>query len=307
MTLKAARAYGADHAGSYAAAIAYHTLFSILPLSLFVIGVAGYFMTKSQRNELVKTLSEALGGASTANIQRQIRIVTNGRAAISVIGLVVAIWSASAVFGALRTGLEVVWNDERRSPWLKTKLRDFACVLGFGVLLAASATASLFLTAVSGFTHKLFGVQLQQVVAIAFDAVYFILPVSFAFITFGLVYIVAAPHHMNWRDIWPGAVVASIGFQAMSLGFSLYVRSFGRFDKVYGSLGAVIAFLLYAYLLGTLTLFGAEFSKQYMLRRASAEPEAAPQAAHESVAFVARPVRFTEARDDLGDRLKERP
>lgn len=294
-------AYAKDKASAFAAAIAYHALFSIFPLSLFVIGVAGYFMTTGQRNALVKNLAQALGGGTSANIDRQIRLVTNGRAGISLFGLLLALWSASAIFGSLRTGLNAVWKYERRRSWLTAKAQDLIAVFGFGLLLAVAFAGTFVLTQLSQIAHRLLGARLGDLATLAFSAILFLLPFAVSFFTFGVLYIVTSPPSVHWRRVWPGALVGAIGFQALNLGFSVYVRSYGRFDKVYGSLGAVIAFLFYAYLLSSLMLFGGEVAHQYALLHPRFEeptPPAAPvapaapaPAADGSVVFFPRPRR----------------
>ncbi|HEY7293709.1 MAG TPA: YihY/virulence factor BrkB family protein [Dehalococcoidia bacterium] len=268
--MESVRAYVQDKASTFAAAIAYHTFFSIFPLALFIIGVAGYFMTKDQRAALVNEVARALGGASSPNIERQIRLVTNGRAGIGLFGLVVALWSASAIFGSLRTGLNAVWKYERRRSWLTAKVQDLLAVFGFGLLLALAFAGTFLLTLLDEIAHHLLGARLGQFATFGFSAFFFLLPFAVNFFTFGTLYVATSPPSVHWHRVWPGAAVGAIGFQALNLGFSAYVRSYGHFDRVYGSLGAAIAFLLYAYLASSLMLFGGEVAHQYALWRARA-------------------------------------
>ncbi|HLZ72088.1 MAG TPA: YihY/virulence factor BrkB family protein [Dehalococcoidia bacterium] len=271
-----ASAYARDKASTFAAAIAYHTLFSLFPLALFVIGVGGYFMTKGQRDALVRELARALGSSSGANIERQIRLVTNGRAGISLVGLALALWSASAIFGSLRTGLNVVWKYERRRSLLTGKLQDLIAVLGFGGLLGIAFAGTFVLTLLSEIAHRLLGARLGEVTTLVFGALFFLLPFALSFGTFGVLYIVTSPPGVRWHRVWPGALIGAIGFQALNLGFSVFVRSYGSFDKVYGSLGAVIAFLFYAYLLGSLLLFGGEVAHEHARLQARPADPALP-------------------------------
>src|SRR5579885_3249842 len=225
-------AYNRDKASSFAAAIAYHTLFSIFPLSLFVIGVAGYFMTKGQRNALAKDLAQALGSGTSANIERQIRLVTNGRAGLGLFGLLLALWSASAIFGSLRTGLNAVWKYERRRSWLTAKAQDLIAVFGFGLLLTVAFAATFVLTLLSQIAHHLLGARLGDLATLFFSLLFFLLPFAISFFTFGVLYVVTSPPSVHWRRVWPGALAGAIGFQALNLGFSVFVRSYGHFDKV---------------------------------------------------------------------------
>src|SRR5579884_2750006 len=152
--------YLSDRANSFAAAIAYYMLFSIFPLAVFLLGVGGYFLSNAQRQQLVQRLTSALGGAATSTVAQQVNVVSHGRAGLGIIGLVGALWSASAVFSAVRTGLQVVWNQERSRPWLQRKLMDLVGVVGLAAVLLLALTAT---TAVS-FADALAGALLGHAV-----------------------------------------------------------------------------------------------------------------------------------------------
>jgi membrane protein len=253
-----------DRASSYAAAIAYYTLFSVLPLSIFVIGFGSYFVTNSDRDRMVANIADALGGASTVKIYEQVQSFTEGRAELGIIGLIGALWGASAVFTAVRTGLNVVWNTSDGRPWLIAKAVDLLSVIGFGLLLALALAGVAGLVALSELTKEMLGSRVAGLTSFGLGVFFLVLPFLIAFATFSQLYVVTSPASVHWTDCWHGAAVAAAGFQATSYGFGWYVRSFGRFDKLYGSLGAVIAFVFYAYVVASLVLLGAEIARQYV-------------------------------------------
>lgn len=261
--------YGKAQGGSFAAAIAYYTLFSIFPIAVFLIGFSGYFLSDAQRNSMVNQLTSALGGGSTSNVREQVMAVTSGRAGLGIIGLIGAIWSGSAVFTAIRTGLNAVWEKQKKASWLVQKIKDLGGVIGLGVLLALSIASTAVLTVVANLSKKLLGEEVGHVVAYPIGLLLIVAPIGIVFLAFGALYVWASPPHIHWRQVWPGALFGAIGFVALSFGFSLYARYFGHYDKVYGTLGAVIAFLFYAYLIGVLILLGAELVEQYALLRAT--------------------------------------
>ncbi len=261
--------YGKAQGGSFAAAIAYYTLFSIFPITVFLVAFAGYFMNNAQRDSMVNQLTSALGGSSTANIRDQVMAATSGRAGLGIIALLGAVWSGSAVFTAIRTGLNAVWEKKQQGPWIIQKIKDLAGVIGLGVLLALSIASTAVLTVVANLTEKLLGKNIGGVVAFPIGLLLIVAPVGIVFLAFGALYVWASPPHIRWRQVWPGALFGAVGFVVLSFGFSLYARYFGHYDKVYGTLGAVIAFLFYAYLVGTLILLGAEVVEQYALLRST--------------------------------------
>ncbi len=259
--------YGKAQGASFAAAIAYYTLFSIFPIAVFLVGFAGYFMSNAQRNSLVDRLTSALGGGSTANIRDQVMAATSGRAGLGIIALIGAIWSGSAVFTAIRTGLNAVWERKQDAPWLMQKIKDLGAVIGLAIMLALSIASTALLTVVANLTEHVLGKEIGGMVAFPIGLLLIVAPLGIVFLAFGVLYVWASPPHIRWRQVWPGALFGAAGFVVLSFGFSLYARYFGHYDKVYGTLGAAIAFLFYAYLIGTLILLGAEVVEQYALLR----------------------------------------
>lgn len=252
------RTFSADHATSYAAAIAYYTLLSIFPFILFAIGVAGYFMDDSARADLAQRIASSLGSGVSDTIAQQVNAATRGSAGATAFGLVTAAWSASAVFGAIRTGLEAVWDYHPRRNWLVSKLRDLLAMTGFSVVLGLVLASNIAFAVATALLKRLFGNSVDAGVTLLARLVFFVLPVAVAFLAFLLLYAFVSDWRYSWRDLWPGAALAAGGFELLSLGFGFYLRYFGNYAKVYGTLGAVIAFLFYAYLLGCFILLGAE-------------------------------------------------
>jgi membrane protein len=261
---QALNAYGTDHASSFAAAVAYYMLFSIFPLVLFFISFSGYFITQSQRENLVLQISSLFGGASTTEIYREILKATNGRAGLGLLSLAAALWSASAVFGALRTGLGAVWRWEHGRPWWLSKMDDLIGVICLGAMLGLALATTIVLTTVTNRVEQLLGAQVSQITSLFLSVIFVVLPIFLAFITFLVLYALASPPYIRLRHVWLGAAIAAVGYQIISLGFGFYVRYFAHYDRLYGSIGAAIAFLFFAYLMGSAILFGAEISESYM-------------------------------------------
>ncbi len=264
ITWRGLLSYNTDHASSFAAAVAYYTLFSIFPLALFFIGFSGYFITRSQRDAIVGQVANLFGGASTGTLYHEVELAMAGRAGLGLIGLIGALWGASAVFGAIRTGLNAVWHVTNGRPWWKAKLLDLASVIGLLAMLGLALALTLVLTNVTNRIEHLFGARLSGLATFTLAATLVLVPVVLAFFTFLALYVLASPRHIHLRHVWLGALISAVGYQAISLCFGLYVSYFAHYDRVYGSLGAVIGFLFFAYLMGSLILLGAEISEAYM-------------------------------------------
>jgi membrane protein len=287
--------FSKDNGTSFAAAIAYYTLLSIFPFALFVVGLAGYFISSAQRQDLVNKIASFMGsggGQLSGNIQQQVSSATHGSALLTLFGLVTAAWSASAVFGAIRVGLWVIWDNHQKRNFIVTKLLDLAGVAGLGLVLGLGLAANLALAWVSTLVAHLFPGQAGSAVSWLFGIVFFLAPIAISFLAFSMLYTLASDPEIGWKQVWPGALLCAIGFQVLSIGFSIYLRFFGNYAKVYGTLGAVIAFLFYAYLIGILILIGAELVDQLIregVPRGEYRSQRTPKPDEQLPIYVARP------------------
>lgn len=273
-------AFSGDHGTSYAAAIAYYTLLSVFPFAIFVIGLAGYFVTDHQRTQLTNKIASALGAALSGNIAQQVQSATHGNAGLSIIALITALWSASAVFGAIRNGLQAIWKVHSKRNYVVSKAVDLCGVFGLVIVLGVSLAATFSLTWISQVVKRLVGTQAGGPVSFVFGIGLLVLPVLIAFLAFSLLYTLASDPGIGWRRVWPGAVFGAIGFEVLNFGLSFYFRYFGNYAKVYGTIGGVIAFLFYAYLLGCLILLGGQLTDELMRKgvpRGQWRPHSAPR------------------------------
>jgi len=247
---------------SFAQAIAYNVLFSIFPLVAFIVGFAGYFLDQAQRAKLVNNLTSALGGSGSAGIHDQVQTFASGKAALGIIGLLTALWSASAVFGAIRTGLNAIWQVKQGRPFIVAKALDLASVLGLFLVLGLSAAGTVGATAITALVKHLLGTQVGGGIAFLLGLVFFFLPVLIVFAAFCMLFTLVSPSSVRRQDVWHGALFASIAFQLLNFLFGFYIKLFGSKYGAYGAGGAVIAFLFYAYLAGCVILFGAAIAER---------------------------------------------
>jgi membrane protein len=104
----------------------------------------------------------------------------------------------------------------------------------------------------------------------------FLLPVVLTFATSAFLYRVVPAERTTLAQVWPGALVAALGFEAAKYGFAFYLQNFGRYNAVYGSIGAVMATLFFMYLAANIFLFGAQVASEWRGARADAAAAQAP-------------------------------
>jgi membrane protein len=258
-----------DNCTQMAAAISYYVLFSIFPLLIFVVGVLGFVLQDSQMEQDVidavlefVPLSEDEGRREVTDAVRAISGAGSG--ALGLIGLLGMAWSGSAMFAVIRRSLNAAYDLDIRRPVVQQKLIDLAMVAGLGAFFLSSIGATAFLVVVRERSEDIPHLgDFAEEVGFAWDAASYLVPLVFSFFAFAGLYWFVPATAVRLRDVWAGALVAAVAFEVAKVGFTVYLENFSNYDLVYGSLGAVVAFLFWVYLSSNIMLFGAEVAAEY--------------------------------------------
>jgi membrane protein len=269
-----------DYAPSMGAALAYYTIFSIAPLLVIAIAVAGFFFGEdAARGEIFAQLRGLLGDDGAAAIQGLVKSAgETGKGTFAAIaGVVTLLLGATTVFGELQSDLDRIWDapkPEKSGLWgmIHGRLLSFGMILGVGFLLLVSLVLSAGLAALSHFWDSWF-----EEWEFVLQAINFI--VSFAIVTglFAMIYKLLPRCHIEWKDVWIGAGVTSLLFSVGKLLIGLYLGKSGVASG-FGAAGSLVIVLLWVYYSAQIFLLGAEFTKTYAYshgtRRAQAKPKA---------------------------------
>jgi membrane protein len=272
-----------DHAPSMGAALAYYALFSIAPLILIVVSIAGLvFGADAARGQIFAELRGLMGEQGATAVQSLLRSVSQPRQGVvgTAIGIAVLLVGATGVFGELQNALDRIWRAPARATHsglfvlLRSRLLSFGMVLCFGFLLMVSLLASAAISAVGRWWQPVFaGWEL-----IAQGATF---ALGFAFVTvmFAMIYKLMPRAQVRWRDVWIGAAFTSLLFNAGKLLIGLYLGKSG-FASGFGAAGSLVALLFWMYYSSQIFLLGAEFTWVYAYtcgsRQGSVRPGAAP-------------------------------
>ncbi len=250
------------------AAIAYFALFSIFPLALLSISIASFFFGPLMDQQLIVQKLEFIAPALGQLLGKNIGEIIRARGPISVIALIGLIWSASTIFYTLTQTMNGIWANKRRRPIWKRRGLSILFVLAFvgPALFLASFAGSMIANLRTWLPNQLIplGGVLSFVVAILLD------------ITLFMVLYIMLPHgNSSWREILPGAIGAGLLWELAKKAFLLFVSTYISISNlVYGSVAAIIAFLVWAYVSGLIFLFGAFLSvAYYQLKQHHAEAE----------------------------------
>jgi membrane protein len=251
---------GPHRATQSAASMAYYALFSLFPTAIVLAAGAGLFLDDAKaRDDVVNFLFDQLPLADNAqgrgDIDQLVHGVTSNAGTLGLIGGVALLFSASALMGSTRGAVDAIFGGRVTRGFLRGKGIDLLLVLGVGALFILSFASTLL----SQFSPDR-GDGVLWVIESIFTWSGFLLPLALSVIVFGVLYTRLPVEHQRVRDVWPGILFAAIGFELLKRGFSIYLDNFANYSAVYGSLGAVIAFMVFTYAASFVFLIGAEMA-----------------------------------------------
>jgi membrane protein len=267
--LKAALlAWRDDHARSVGAALSYYTLFSIGPLLLIVISIAGMvFGDEAARGEIFSTLREFLGPEGATAVEGLLQSVSlSGKSGLGLgVGAALLLFGATRVFIELQEALERIWElpvtkDGMGWALVRQRLTSFGMVLGIGFLLMVSLLANAALSALGRWWAPLFGGW-----ELLLQAVNLLLSLALATAVFAMIYKLMPRVRIAWRDVWIGAAFTAVLFTVGKTAIALYIGKSGVASG-FGAAASVVALLVWVYWSAQIFLVGAEFTWVYANR-----------------------------------------
>ncbi len=284
-----------DYAQSMGAALAYYTMFSIAPLLLIVISVAGLlFGVDAARGEIMTQLQGLMGRQGAEAVQGLLQSVSKPSEGITgtIVGGVLLLVGATTVFGELQDALDRIWRAPKRQHsgvWnlLRTRLLSFGMILGIGFLLMVSLVASAAL-AVMG---KVMGPMFANWEMLG-NVINSLVGLGFTILVFAMIYKIMPRAKVDWADVWIGAAVTAVLFTVGKYLIGLYIGKSGV-SSGFGAAGSLVVVLVWVYYSAQIFLMGAEFTWAYALtfgsRKQHPMPSAAPDLPSQAPAAGADP------------------
>ena len=272
------QAWLADRAPTMGAALAYYTLFSMAPLLLIAIALAGQFIgVDAARAAMLGQLHGLLGreGADAvagllASVQRNDQSVSG-----TVIGAVLLLVGATSVFAELQDSLDRIWQvparPEMANAWwllLRTRLMSFGMILGIGFLLLVSLAVSAALTVLGRWWAPVFG-QWETLLTVANHAFGFVVTATL----FAVIYKTIPRQRVGWPDVWLGSAVTSLLFTLGKAAIGWYVSTSGVASG-FGAASSIVVLLVWVYWSAQVFLLGAEFTWVFAHRYGSRQHDA---------------------------------
>jgi membrane protein len=259
-----------DKAPQLGAALAYYTVFSLAPLILLLLAIVGALF-RSDPSGVWTRITEQMGyflDHSALEIVQQIvqkAAQPNKSAVATIIGIALALFGASGVFGQLQDALNTVWGVKAKPGlgirgFLRSRFLSFTMVGGVCFLLLVSLVIEGLLKGFSHYvqTHVSGGLTLALSIYLIFDACIVVL-------VFAMIFKFLPDVKLRWSDVWVGSILTAVLFVIGKWALGLYLGS-GAASSAYGAASSLITLLLWIYYSSQILLFGAEFTQVYARR-----------------------------------------
>lgn len=269
-----------DRAASMGAALAYYTLFSMAPLLLIAVSVAGLvFGAEAARGEVFAQLRGLVGEGGAAAVQQLLESVDRpgGGLLATLVGLVLTLVGATTVFAELQDALDRIWRAPARARggvWalLRARVLSFGLILGLGFLLLVSMLLSAALAAAQRWWAPWLADWNLLLQAVNHASGFALVTVMFA-----MIYKLMPRVRIHWADVWVGAVVTAALFAVGRMLIGAYLAT-GAVASGFGAAGSLVAVLVWVYYSAQIFLLGAEFTWAWAHTLGSRRGEPLPDA-----------------------------
>src|SRR5438270_850401 len=259
-----------DKVPQLGAALAYYTVFSLAPLVLLLLAIVGFLFRNDPAGawqKVTEQMSYFLDKSAIDVVQgiAQKASQPNKGVVASAIGILLALFGASGVFGQLQDALNTIWGVKARpgrgvGAFIRARFLSFAMVAGVCFLLLVSLVFESILKSFSQYIQAIFpgGIVVALAVYSSFD-------LAIVILLFALIFKFLPDVKIQWRDVWIGAVITAVLFGVGKWLLGFYLGS-GAAGSAYGAASSLITLLLWVYYSSQILLFGAEFTQVYAQR-----------------------------------------
>lgn len=255
-----------DRALKLSAALSYYTIFSLAPLLLLMISLAGLFLGRDAiQGHVFNEINGLIGNQAAAQIQDIIKnMELSGKTNIAlIIGAVTLIIGATTVFGEIQDSINLIWKIKAKPKrgWvklLKDRLLSSSLIVGLGFLLIVSLMVNGALMALNDLIKRYF----PEMTILLFNAINIAISFTVITILFAVIFKVLPDAKIAWKDVRKGAFFTACLFMLGRFVIGMYIETTST-GSAYGAAGSVIIILVWVYYTAAILYFGAEFTKVY--------------------------------------------
>nr|WP_251860779.1 YihY/virulence factor BrkB family protein [Clostridium sp. Marseille-Q2269] len=237
--------------------LAYALIISIFPFLIFVITLIGYLPIHGE--DLLLGLEQIIPDNAYLLLKNTIEeIIYTQNGNLLSFSIIFTIWTASSGFRAVVRGLNKAYDIKEKRSFVRVQTMTILCTLAMALVLIMSIFLLVFGKTIGRtLVYKLgFSWEFNRI----WNIIRYMIMIGLSIFILAALYYYIPSRRLRWRDVLPGAVFATIAWIIASMGFSFYVDNFNNYSRVYGSIGAVIVFLLWLYLTSIIFITGGEIN-----------------------------------------------
>jgi len=261
----AGKAWNEDNVLRLSAALAYYSIFSIAPLLVITLGIAGLVLeSQAATGEIFNGLKSYVGPKAAEGVQAMVQSASKPQSGIiaTVVGAATLLLGAAGVLSQLKDALNTIWRVRLKPGggigfFIKTKFLNFGMVLVIGLLLLVSLVLSTLLTSL----NQSFS-QVLELPAWFWTSLGLLMSLAMETVLFALLFKMLPDVEVRWKDVWVGAGITAVLFEIGKMGLSWYLGRQSTADA-YGPAASIVLLILWVYYASCIMLFGAEFTQAW--------------------------------------------
>lgn len=253
-----------DNATTLAAAQAYYYLLAIVPLLILLLSILPYLQIDPDR--AIEFIGTILPGEVASIFEDTIvSVVTTPQGGLLTFGILGTLWAASNAMMAFINATNQAYDVEESRPFFKTRGMAILLTLFMLVAVIIALVLPIFGGAIIDMMNNF--LNLPQQMEIIFQVARWVVSIAVMSVVLACLYKFAPNKQFPFKEVWIGALIATVLWQLVSLGFSIYIANFGNYNATYGSLGGLVVLMLWFFLTGLILVIGAEINAMVHRRK----------------------------------------
>lgn len=264
------RNFNEDHVLKYSASLSYYTVFSIAPILIIIISIAGIFIKQDVEGEIADQIKGLVGGEAATQIQSMIGNThkSGNNVFASIVSTIILVLAATSIFGEIQDSINNIWGLKSKPKkgllkMLINRLISFSLIISLGFIAMVSLLLDTAVKIVTDYMGRIQGAGVYFVLILNYIMNFLV--ISFMF---SVIFKVLPDAKIKWRDVIKGAIVTAILFIVGKEVISFYIIK-NNFTSVYGAAASIVIILVWVYYTAVILYFGAEFTKVYAINYGS--------------------------------------
>ena len=246
------------------AQLAYYLMLSFFPFLIFLMTIVGFSRLNSA--DILDGLRAILPNNVFSLIDTTVvELVDTQNAGLLGASIILTIWSASSGFRAVIKGLNKAYNVKDSRSFIKRSFVAIIFTLALAVIIVLTLAMLVFGELIGRYLLTI--LPFEEVIISIWNLGRYLIVISMMIWIFACMYRYTPAKKIPWREVYPGAIISTLGWIVVSLGFSYYINNIANYSRLYGSVGAVFVLMTWLYITSMILILGAEFNSVMRIKR----------------------------------------